>query len=248
MMDPVLIRILQLCIANDSFAVMLYRKMLGAFDDTEVKAFWKEMARQESQHVAYWKGLLELAEQNIVRNIFDHPEQIEKELTTVRDRMEKLICDWPAQMDLKTAFRSAYQAEFIMMHPAFAAMFHLMRNETKDFSPEDNYEKHIGGLIEAARKFLGVDPEMALIAELSEQLWENNRQLSVRLADIQLLRNLIPICMHCKNVRNDKGFWGKVENYLSAHSDMQFSHGICPDCMKKYYPEFADPDQEEKET
>jgi tetratricopeptide (TPR) repeat protein len=54
---------------------------------------------------------------------------------------------------------------------------------------------------------------------------------------IKTLQGLIPICSHCKSIRTDSGFYEQLETYLSAHSDAQFSHGICPDCYKKYYPD-----------
>lgn len=57
---------------------------------------------------------------------------------------------------------------------------------------------------------------------------------------IKTLRHLLPICASCKNVRDDKGYWCQVEDYLLEHSDIGFSHGICPDCFKKLYPEFAE--------
>ncbi len=63
-------------------------------------------------------------------------------------------------------------------------------------------------------------------------------ELQEAIEKIKTLRGLVPICMHCKNIRNDKGFWQKVEIYVQEHSDAQFSHGICPSCLKKYYPEY----------
>jgi sensor domain CHASE-containing protein len=55
--------------------------------------------------------------------------------------------------------------------------------------------------------------------------------------EIKTLEGLIPICSHCKNIRNDNGFWQKVDSYLQDHTHAQFSHGICPDCAKKHYPD-----------
>jgi DNA-binding response OmpR family regulator len=60
------------------------------------------------------------------------------------------------------------------------------------------------------------------------------------LEQIKTLKGFIPICASCKNVRDDKGFWHQVEAYISEHSDAEFSHGICPDCARKLYPEFLD--------
>lgn len=64
-------------------------------------------------------------------------------------------------------------------------------------------------------------------------------KLVVRLREaseqINELRGLLPICSHCKNIRDDKGFWHQVEEYVTSHADVQFSHGICPSCFKKFY-------------
>ena len=57
---------------------------------------------------------------------------------------------------------------------------------------------------------------------------------------IRTLQGLIPICTHCKSVRTDSGFYEKLETYISENSEAQFSHGICPECYKKYYPEYED--------
>ena len=55
---------------------------------------------------------------------------------------------------------------------------------------------------------------------------------------IKKLRGLLPICAHCKKVRDDHGYWQQVEVYIRDHSQLQFSHGICPECMKKHYPDY----------
>lgn len=55
-------------------------------------------------------------------------------------------------------------------------------------------------------------------------------------AELNTLTGLLPICSHCKNIRDDKGSWQGIENYIDKRSDAQFSHCICPDCLKEYYP------------
>ena len=65
-------------------------------------------------------------------------------------------------------------------------------------------------------------------------------QLKMAMEQIKTLSGIIPICSHCKNIRNDAGYWQVVEKYVAEHSSAQFSHGICPDCIRKYYPELAD--------
>ncbi len=54
---------------------------------------------------------------------------------------------------------------------------------------------------------------------------------------IDTLRGIVPICSYCKQVRDDKGYWNQVEEYVSRHTDAEFSHGICPECIKKYFPD-----------
>jgi len=49
--------------------------------------------------------------------------------------------------------------------------------------------------------------------------------------------NLLPICSHCKNIRDDKGYWNQIESYIHEHSEAEFSHSICPECAIKYYPD-----------
>lgn len=68
-------------------------------------------------------------------------------------------------------------------------------------------------------------------------------QLQNALMDIKTLSGLLPICAHCKNIRDDKGYWTRLEAYLDAHADVTLTHGICPDCMKKYYSEYSDSDE-----
>ncbi len=62
-------------------------------------------------------------------------------------------------------------------------------------------------------------------------------QLEYTMKEIKLLRGFLPICMHCKKIRDDDGYWTQVEVYISEHSDTEFSHGLCPDCAQKMYPD-----------
>jgi PAS domain S-box-containing protein len=63
--------------------------------------------------------------------------------------------------------------------------------------------------------------------------------LQEAVASVKSLSGLLPICANCKKIRDDKGYWSQVENYISQHSEATFTHGICPDCIKKLYPDLA---------
>jgi response regulator RpfG family c-di-GMP phosphodiesterase len=73
--------------------------------------------------------------------------------------------------------------------------------------------------------------------EMQDALVIKNAELLQALEQVRTLSGIVPICMHCKNIRDDKGYWEKVEAYVSSHTDARFSHGICPECLKKHYPE-----------
>jgi len=88
-----------------------------------------------------------------------------------------------------------------------------------------------------------------LAKEVTKRIWaeEMREKLIIELKDalskIKTLSGLIPICASCKKIRNDKGYWEQIEEYIRNRSDADFTHGICPDCMKKLYPEYCDEDE-----
>jgi len=71
--------------------------------------------------------------------------------------------------------------------------------------------------------------------------------LQKALAEVETLSGMIPMCSHCKKVRDDEGFWDQVEDYIAKRSNVDFSHGICPDCLKKYYPKIHEKMQKNKD-
>jgi hypothetical protein len=76
-----------------------------------------------------------------------------------------------------------------------------------------------------------------LVVKADRALQDEKNKLQKALDEIKTLRGIIPICSHCKQIRDDEGSWQKVEEYIRANSEAEFSHGICPGCMKKHYPE-----------
>ncbi len=66
---------------------------------------------------------------------------------------------------------------------------------------------------------------------------EKNAELQRALSELKTLRGILPICSNCKKVKDDKGFWNRIEAYIETHSSAEFTHGICPDCAKALYPD-----------
>lgn len=64
-----------------------------------------------------------------------------------------------------------------------------------------------------------------------------NQELKKALSEIRTLRGILPICSFCKKIRDDKGYWNKLEIYFKEHAEVSFSHGYCPECAKIHYPD-----------
>ena len=71
----------------------------------------------------------------------------------------------------------------------------------------------------------------------AKHLSKTNKELQKALSEIKHLKGIFPICASCKKIRDDKGFWQQVEVYITKHTEAHFSHGICPECTIKLYPE-----------
>jgi hypothetical protein len=65
-------------------------------------------------------------------------------------------------------------------------------------------------------------------------------ELKEALNEVKTLSGLLPICASCKKIRDDKGYWNQIESYIASHLNVKFSHGLCPDCAKKLYPDIID--------
>jgi nitrogen fixation/metabolism regulation signal transduction histidine kinase len=76
-------------------------------------------------------------------------------------------------------------------------------------------------------------------AKLRELYVALERKKDAALEQVKVLSGLLPICSACKRVRNDSGYWEQIEVYVHAHSEADFSHGVCPECIQKLYPEYA---------
>lgn len=85
-------------------------------------------------------------------------------------------------------------------------------------------------------------PFAVLYRELEQNRQELRRErdaLQTALSEVRMLSGLLPICAHCKAIRDDQGEWTRLEEYVSERSEAEFSHGICPACLAKHYPEYS---------
>jgi len=101
--------------------------------------------------------------------------------------------------------------------------------------------------ITSVRPIAGPDGTISSVVCISKEITDRKRvelererliaELQEALAKVRTLSGLLPICAHCNKIRDDRGHWTRVESYVSAHSQAKFSHGICPDCLRREYPE-----------
>jgi PAS domain S-box-containing protein len=89
------------------------------------------------------------------------------------------------------------------------------------------------------RYFLAVMIDITDRRRAETELENIVQELLQAMAEIKTLRGILPICANCKKIRDDRGYWDQVESYISNHTEARFSHAICPECMKKLYPEFC---------
>lgn len=75
------------------------------------------------------------------------------------------------------------------------------------------------------------------IVELQSALTQSNAELRSALAKVKKLSGFLPICAHCKKIRDDAGYWKQIEEFIRDHTEAEFSHGICPECASKLYPD-----------
>jgi PAS domain S-box-containing protein len=95
---------------------------------------------------------------------------------------------------------------------------------------------------DAAGKVVGVSAIERDISTRKREEEERVRligELTEALGNIKTLRGLLPICASCKKIRDDRGYWQKVESYISDHTQAEFTHGICPECLRRLYPEYT---------
>lgn len=102
------------------------------------------------------------------------------------------------------------------------------------------YQGRIARMEDVSEKFSG---SVIILSDITDRIDAENKiraqknELQKALSDIKRLRGILPICASCKKIRNDDGYWDQVEIYISEHSEAEFSHGLCPDCINKLYPD-----------
>jgi len=105
---------------------------------------------------------------------------------------------------------------------------------------DNKHNEHSENIVKLMLKFCSMIESHLELIYMNQIFGDKNKRLTDYLIELQALRGLVPICARCKSIRDDQDNWHPIEYYLIRHPEVEFSHGICPECMKKLYPEFND--------
>jgi len=127
-----------------------------------------------------------------------------------------------------------------------------LEQRIKELEEEAVERKRIEDELRESNRRLQVSYDQSIVyaQHLNEEISERKRveeererlvqDLQEALAEVKTLSGLLPICASCKKIRDDKGYWRQIEIYIRDHSEAEFSHSICPECVKKMYPNLQD--------
>jgi len=137
------------------------------------------------------------------------------------------------ELDRQRNFRNYLLLLIVLGGLVIIAFVFLYRNQSRDnrLLAEKNQQ-----IIQAHRQ---LEEEIAERKQIEHEREKLIQKLQSSLEKIKTLRGLIPICANCKKIRDDKGYWQQVEEYIRKYSDARFSHSICPECMQKLYPDYC---------
>jgi len=116
----------------------------------------------------------------------------------------------------------------------------IQRYEIDDYKSKTELtsEKLMTAMMVGLRTYEAMNTKAHYQKKLEEEVARRTASLQEALDEIKMLRGIIPICSHCKKIRDDDGYWSQFEAYIQKYSEAQFSHSICPDCARHLYPDF----------
>lgn len=184
--------ILDLCIEIDQTAVELYTSLSAFAGNEALKGFWDKMAAEGVSHLEYWQKLKMLAAYDELPEAFDKPDQIIHELQERAGQIQALREQWEKDKTVSSAFVIAYRLESYKLHPALRTLYQYFRPITDGKLPEDKEldETNINVFVTALRKYGKTTPELELVGETLQRLWDQNKLLSEQ-ALIDPLSNLL---------------------------------------------------------
>jgi len=211
----------------------------------EIEAALNDVA--EDEHKVYQQ--LDIVREQVLG---EEGQALEKET-------RQLFVNWkPIREEVVRLLKSGNKEDAILITKAKGA-YHVLKLETKMLELTSYARRKADGFLELAETsqsrlenitviltIVGVLLSVIiafiatyLVVKAEKGLQNEKYKLQKAFDEIKTLRGIIPICSHCKQIRDDEGLWKQIEEYIHTHSEAEFSHGICPSCMRKHYPEHS---------
>lgn len=168
---------------------------------------------------------------------------------TEKDRQAMLIRWWP-QDDFVHVPRARIVSA-LLLGSTFLVLWGVGTYLFYRYKLKGRAQELLTVLAELRRKNNALQSEIAERQQVEKDKERLIQELREALENVRKLRGLLPICAYCKKIRDDQGYWNQLENYLSQHADVTFTHSVCPECSKKIYAElkaFKDAEQEKKKA
>ena len=166
-----------------------------------------------------WKEMLGFAEDEISNHLLEWDKRVHP------DDREAVYADLNAHLSGETSY---YENEHRLQCKDGSYKWILDRGKIMSWTEDGKPLRVVG---------THSDITLRKNAELENQCLV--KKLSEALANLKVLRGLLPICVSCKKIRDDKGYWNQLEVYIGNHTEANFSHSLCPDCAKKLYPDIG---------
>ncbi len=165
-------------------------------------------------------------------------------ILNIRDKkvVSYLVSYKPSKfIDSTLLFINIVRSVFLLL---LLVLFYFIYENELAIIKERDFSFELERKVEKRTYELGIQKREA--EEAHEKIDIRNKELNEALSKVKLLSGIIPICASCKKIRDDDGYWNQVEAYIRDRSMAEFSHGICPECKKKLYPEFCDNEVDEQ--
>ena len=173
-------KIIDLCVGIDKTASEIYSSLSEYADSEALKSFWNKMVEEGQTRLEYWERLKSLPEFDELPDAFEDPDSIIHELKQRADQIHLLQKQWEEDQTVGSAFVIAYRLESYKLHPAMRTLYQYYRPMTDGTLPEEKEldETNIDALLEALHKYGEATPELELVGETLQRLWDQNKTLS----------------------------------------------------------------------
>ena len=166
-----------------------------------------------------WKEMLGFEENEILNELTEWEKRIHP------DDRDSVCADLNAHLEGKSPY---YENEHRLQCKDGSYKWILDRGKILSWTDDDKPLRVVGTHTDVTARKEAELEKQRLLEELREMI-----------DNVKVLSGLLPICASCKKIRDDKGYWNQIESYIRDHSEADFSHGLCPDCARRLYPDLV---------